>query len=182
MWHKLNRCYPPQLELVALCLLILAFYIALSNYSNLPDTIPTHFDGRGIPDGWGSRSMIFLWPGIGAAMYVLFTSLNVLFATAKDPRRFINLPQARKATLTDAQTQELRTLLNRCLFSLKVLILGATVYGVHITVEIAWQRTASLGMPFYLFIAAILVVVGFMIWKSLRIIGASDQPHDELDV
>ena len=178
MWRKLNRCYPLQLELVALSLLMLAFYIALSNYSNLPNTIPTHFDARGIPDGWGSRSMIFLWPGIGAGMYALFTSLNVLFAIAKDPRRFINLPQAKEATLTDAQTEELRTLVNRCLFSLKVLILGLTAYGVHINVEIAWQRTTGLGMAFYLFIAAILVIVGFMIWKSLRIIGTLDQPHD----
>lgn len=169
MWQKLSKCYPPQLELIALFLLLLAFYIALSNYSILPDTIPVHFNAQGIPDNWGSKRMVFLYPGLNAFIYVSFTALNIWFATTKDPKSLINLPQKRKAVLSNAQAEELRTFLNRCLFLLKVIIQGLTIYLVYITIELAWGRVNSLGQGFFLFIAAIIGVAGFMVWKAFHL-------------
>lgn len=175
MWRKLAKCYPPQLELVSLFLLVLALYLALSNYSALPDTIPTHFDAGGNPDGWSGKSSVFIFPALSAFIYLLFTSLNIWFAVTKDPKRMINLPGKWKAVLTAEQTEELRVFMNRCLFLLKLLIQGLAAYGTYITIEIARGRASGLGAPWFLFTIAVLILAGFMIWKSLRITRTARQ-------
>jgi len=169
MWRKLAKCYPPQLELVCLFLLVLALYLALSNYSALPDTIPTHFDAGGKPDGWGGKSSVFVFPAMSAFIYLLFTSIGIWFAITKDPRRLMNLPRKWKAALTVEQTEELRVFMNRCLFLLKVLIQGLAAYGTYITIEIAQGNASGLGAPWFLFTIAVLVLAGLMVWKSFRL-------------
>jgi len=169
MWQKLSKCYPPQVEIISLILLAFAFYIVLSNYAILPDTIPTHFDAQGIPDDWGSKNTIFLFPSLNAFIYLGCTFLNIWFAIVEDPRRLISLPQKRLARLTEEQTEKLRIFLNRCLFLLKILIQSLTVYGVYITIEIALAKATGLGTPFLLFIGTIIALASFMIWQSFRI-------------
>ena len=172
MWQKLTRCYPLQLELIPLALLILAFYIVLSNYSFLPDTIPFHFDARGNPDDWNSKGTIFLLPTIAAVVFVLLTSFNVWFACANGPKRLINLPEKRKEALTKAQTEVLRLFMSRCLFILKILIMGLLTYLTWQTVAIAMGNASRLGSPFWLLTAALVIFVAYMVWKSFRLTRA----------
>ena len=169
MWQKLSRCYPPQLELVSLFLVVLAFYIALSNYLALPDTIPTHFDAQGIPDDWSGKGMTFLSPLVNVVIFLSLTLFNFWFALVNDPKRFINLPKKRKEALTKAQGETLRVALNRCLFVLKILILGLLTYLTWQMVEIALGSADSLGLFFWFFIGALLILAGYMVWKSLRL-------------
>lgn len=152
-------------------LLAFTLYLALSNYTTLPDTIPTHFNAEGIADDWGSKTTIFFILGINALIYVLFTVLNIWFAIAKDPRALINLPAKRKAALSDKQVEALRVTLNRYLFLLKIAVQGLTAYLLYIIIEIAWERAQSLGVMFFLFILAILVIAGLMVWKAFQITG-----------
>jgi len=172
MWQKLTKCYPLQLELIPLVLLILAFYIVLSNYSLLPDSIPFHFDAQGNPDDWNSKEMIFLLPSIAAVVFVLLTSFNVWFACTNDPRRLINLPEKRKEALTETQAELLRLFIGRCLFILKILILGLLTYLTWQTVEIAMDNASRLGSPFWLLTAALVIFVAYMVWKSFRLTRA----------
>ena len=169
MWQKLSKSYPLQFELIALSLLLLTFYLTASSYSSLPDRIPTHFNLQGVPDNWGNKKEIFVFPILSACLYVLFTVINILLALAKDPRKFINLPQKRKAALSNTQVERLRIFLNRSLFALKLLIQGLLAYSVYITVEVALNRAGSLGMPWFFFMAAILALAGYMVWESIRI-------------
>ena len=169
MWQKLSKCYPPYLELIPLFLLVFTLYLALSNYTTLPDTIPTHFNAQGIADDWGSKTTIFFILGLNALIYVLFTVLNIWFAIAKNPRALINLPAKRKAALSDKQVEALRVTLNRYLFLLKIVTQGLFTYLLYITIEIAWERAHSLGVLFFLFILAILAVAGLMVWKAFQI-------------
>lgn len=46
------------------------------SYSSMPDTIPTHFNASGRPDGFGSKISIFLLPAIATVFYVGLTILN----------------------------------------------------------------------------------------------------------
>jgi uncharacterized membrane protein len=62
MLQKIARIYPPVLELIPLLLLFLAFYLTFINYPNLPDRIPSHFNIQGLPDGWGSKEEILIYP------------------------------------------------------------------------------------------------------------------------
>jgi uncharacterized membrane protein len=169
MLQKLARCYPLQLELIPLLLLILAFYIALSNYSLLPDTIPIHFDAQGNPDGWCSKGMIFVGPIASAVIFILLTAFNVILAVADNPKRFINLPKKRKDALTETQAETLAIFINRCLFVLKTLILCLFTYLTWQTTQIALDKASNLGILFKLLIGIILALVGYMVWKSLRL-------------
>jgi uncharacterized membrane protein len=56
--------------------LVLAALIAtLIAYPHLPETIPTHWNGHGQVDGYGSRSSIFFWPGLMAVLLLVFAAL-----------------------------------------------------------------------------------------------------------
>jgi uncharacterized membrane protein len=176
MWQKLSKSYPPQFELLPLSLLLVSIYLAVSSYSSLPDRVPTHFNFWGVPDGWGDKSSILALLALNACVYVLLTVINVLLAIVRDPRKLINLPEKRKAALTDAQVEWLRIFLNRCLFVMKVLIQGFLLYTVYITIEIALGRAAGLGDYWFLFLMAIMALVFFMVWRSFRIASPGKAP------
>lgn len=169
MWQKLSRSYPPSLELIALFLLTLTIYLSISSYPSLPDRIPTHFNFQGVPDGWGNRNEIFVLPVLSACLYILLTGITVLLAVVKDPRKFINLPAKRKAALNESQIEELRIFLNRSLFALKVLTHGLLICTLYRTIEVALNRGSSLGASWFFFVLAIIILAGYMLWKSFRI-------------
>ncbi len=170
MWQKLSKCYPPTLELVPIFLLVLAIYIAISNYSALPERIQIDFNSQGIAEDWANKNMIFLYPGLGVFIYVLFATLNVWFAVTKNPKSLINMPKKWKDSLSDSQTEELRVILNRYLFVLKVLIQGLMLYLLYTSIEVALERMSNIGSPLFTLITlAILVVVSLMVWKLVRI-------------
>lgn len=64
------------LELVAAFAVLAHLFLAVYYYPRLPDTIPTHFDLYGKPDGWGSKSSLLMLPIISVAAYVLLTVVN----------------------------------------------------------------------------------------------------------
>ena len=172
MWQKLNKCYPPTLELIPVLLLLLVIYIAFSNYSALPDRIPIDFNSQGIAEDRANKNMIFLYPGLCVFIYLLFTALNIWFDVTKNPKSLINMPKKWKDSLSDSQTEELRVVLNRYLFVIKVLIQGMMLYLLYVSIEIVLERTNNIdGTVFPLITLAILVVVSLMVWKLIRIAG-----------
>jgi len=175
MWEKMRKCYPPQLELLALLLVILTFYIALSNYSLLPDTIPSHFDASGNPDELSGKGTIWVLPIISAVFFLLFTFIYFLLAVVDDPRQFINLP-VRKSTMeamSEEQVEKLRVFVTRSLFVLKIISMGFFVYMTWQTVEVAQGRASDIGTAPWLFGGVITVICGYVVWKSYRIVKTS---------
>jgi uncharacterized membrane protein len=163
MWQKLSKYYPPYLELVSFSLLVFTLYLASSNYTTLPDIIPTHFNTQGIADNYGSKTTIFF-----ILSFMLLSMFFSLFSTsgvsiiAKNPRALINLPAKRKTALSDKQVEALRATLNRYPILLKIVIQGLFTYILYITIEIAW------GCCFFLFSLAVLAVTGLMVWKAFQ--------------
>ena len=137
MWQKLNRCYPPTLELIPILLLVFTIYITFINYSALPERIPIDFNSQGIAEDWANKNMMFLYPGLGVFIYLLFTTLNIWFAVTKNPKSLINMPKKWKDSLSDSQTEELRVILNRYLFILKVVIQVLMLYLLYASIEVA---------------------------------------------
>jgi len=111
-------------------------------------------------------------------VFVLLTSFNVWFACTNDPRRLINLPEKRKEALTEAQTEMLRLFIGRCLFILKILILGLLTYLTWQTVEIAMDNASRLGSLFWLLTAALVIFVVYMVWKIFRLTRAPGDVSD----
>lgn len=51
------------------------FYV-LAHFSELPEVIPTHYDGRGVADAFGSKQSIWLMMGIFSFMFIGIFILN----------------------------------------------------------------------------------------------------------
>ncbi|MBI2853450.1 MAG: DUF1648 domain-containing protein [Chloroflexi bacterium] len=178
MWQRLGKSYSPQFELVPLALLFLAFYLAITAYPSLPDRIPSHFNLGGLPDQWGGKAGIYTFPVVGTAVYLMVTAITVAFSIAKDPKSLMNLPRKAKDAITPAQAEELRTFVTRSMMVLKCLVLGMSAYGTYGTIQVATGKAASLGTEFNLFFAGIMLVVAYMLWRTLRLMfSAGKQPR-----
>ena len=64
------------IEFISITLLILMWCYCIINYMDLPDTIATHFNGAGEPDGFGSKHTIWIIPIIATVMYIGLFILN----------------------------------------------------------------------------------------------------------
>jgi uncharacterized membrane protein len=64
------------LEAIAILALIAIWVFPIITYKSLPDTIPSHFGLQGKADGWGSKSGIFVLPGICIVLFAGLTILN----------------------------------------------------------------------------------------------------------
>ncbi len=65
-----------MVELAGLFLLSGFWVLVLSGYSDLPATIPTHFNAKGVADGFGAKSSVFALPVVASIFYVGMTILN----------------------------------------------------------------------------------------------------------
>jgi uncharacterized membrane protein len=57
-------------ELATSVMLILAWIMAAKYYQELPDTIATHYNLSGQADGYGSKKLIFVMPGIATVVAI----------------------------------------------------------------------------------------------------------------
>lgn len=64
------------LEALAIIGCIWLWTFCIRAYTILPETIPTHFNFKGVADGYGSKATLFILPSIATAIYVLMTCLN----------------------------------------------------------------------------------------------------------
>jgi uncharacterized membrane protein len=171
--RKLSNIYAPQLEAVPLLLLFLVFFLLFSNYPALPETIPTHFNSQGLPDGWGHKNTLFIFLGMSIFIYALFTGITVLLAVAKNPRNLINLPAKTKERLSVTQVEILRVFLIRFLLALKILVLGLDACLLFGNIEVASNRAAGIGYWPFAFLAAIFILIGWMLFRIFRIAASA---------
>jgi uncharacterized membrane protein len=64
------------IEIASITLLILMWSYCMINFSELPDTIATHFNATGVPDNYGSKHTIWIIPIITTVMYIGLFILN----------------------------------------------------------------------------------------------------------
>jgi uncharacterized membrane protein len=170
MLQKLGRYYPPQLEIIPLLLLIFTFYLVFTNYANLPERIPTHFDIRGAVDGWGGKSEILIFPIVGGFAYLLFTGVGIAFTLVRDPKSLINMPEKTKAAITPQAAEKLRVVMVRSLLALKSVVLGMMTYLAYFTIQVALGRAQGLGVIWFpLFLIGLLVIVGNLLYQIFRL-------------
>ena len=55
-------------ESLAIACVLYGLFIIIQAWPTLPQTIPTHFDASGNPDGFGSKGTIWLLPAISVVM------------------------------------------------------------------------------------------------------------------
>lgn len=134
-----------------------AMLLAFSQFSDLPEQIPTHFNIQGKVDGTGSKSSIFILPVIALLMAV-----GLIFLT-KFPHKF-NYPGKITAENAAFEYQRSRYLLRivNVLTSLMFLLLTVAI------IQSALGYSTGLNGLFWVVLLAILIapVALFVFWKK----------------
>jgi len=125
------------IEFVAFVFLVVLIVLPLIYYNHLPEKIPVHFNGAGIPDGYGSRSTLWILPVTSLFLYLLFTILEAF------PYLY-NFPV--EITTDNAVTQY--TLATRLIRILKTVILIIFAFISYQTIKTATGETVGLGRAF----------------------------------
>ena len=68
--------YDKTLEILGWTSILAIWVLTISNYSNLPDTIPIHYNGAGQADGFGGKGNILTLPLIATVLFIGLTILN----------------------------------------------------------------------------------------------------------
>lgn len=63
-------------EIIGWFALLTIWVLVMSSYSNLPDTIPTHYNGMGKADGFGNKANILILPLIATILFVSISIIN----------------------------------------------------------------------------------------------------------
>ena len=136
------------IDALAVIVLILGWWIALSSYPHLPEKIPVHFGITGQPDGWGGKWMIFLLPAI-ATMILVFEYSTFKYGIVKTNRP---VPEA-------------------AMVPLRLLMLELSViftYGVWRMSEVAFGRASGLGVWFLPVTVIVLLATSAWMWLAGR--------------
>ena len=64
------------LDILSATILILLIVFAIMSYSDLPETIPSHFNANGEVDGYSNKSLLWLLPGLGLILFIGLYILN----------------------------------------------------------------------------------------------------------
>ena len=68
--------FDKTLEILGWTSILAIWVLTISNYSNLPDTIPIHYNGAGQADGFGGKGNILTLPLIATVLFIGLTILN----------------------------------------------------------------------------------------------------------
>lgn len=144
------------IEVISCVLLIAIWILTITNCRNLPETIPIHFDSKGVADGFGNKSMLFHLPIVASVIFIGLTILN------KFPHTFNYLQEI---TIENAFKQYRNaTRMMRVLKLIIVLIFGLISYQVikHATGQI--EGIGSWFLPFVMI--SIFVTTFYFLIKS----------------
>jgi uncharacterized membrane protein len=64
------------LEMLGSLAILAVWGLVISNYSSLPDTIPTHFNAAGQPDDFGGKATLLVLPIMSTILFFGLTFLN----------------------------------------------------------------------------------------------------------
>lgn len=145
------------LELLGVLFLIILIILPAWHYSSLPDTLPSHFNAKGEPDGFSGKWIIWLLPVIGTIMYLGFRKL------ARIPNTY-NYPM--KITKENAESAYQNG--SRMITSMSVIILGAFSYINYSIIRSAQGGFEGLGKQFLpLFICILFGAIFYYTYKTI---------------
>jgi hypothetical protein len=155
---------PKSIFIVLASLAALYFW---SNYSQLPDVVASHFNARGVANGWQSKSVFFAFFA-GAVAIAAFLTFGIPAIFSKIPVKLINLPH-KEYWLAPERKAESLALLNRSFawFGCAVLLVAVTAVnyaiGRNLHPEVRWDTL--------LLLCVLLGFLVFAISSSIRMLA-----------
>ena len=146
------------IEILGWLALAILWTLTLLAFTDLPETIPTHYNGAGLVDNYGDKSTIFILPIIGTLIFVLMTILN------RFPHIF-NYP-----TIITAENAEKQYILaTRLIRYLKFAIVVIFLVIALMTIWTTNNKSEGLGPWFLpLFLGLVFIPVIVFIIKSVK--------------
>ena len=143
------------LEYAGLFGLVVLLVLTAMKYKDLPDTIPTHFNAAGRPDGFGPKIMIWLLPVITVVIYTGLSILN------RFPYIF-NFP----VNITGENALRLYRFATRSIRVLNFLLTITFLYLTWESINAASGKSPGLGAWFLP--VMVVVIMGFLIYMIVR--------------
>jgi len=172
MWEKISRFYPPWLDVIGiLCLGFIWIYTG-ARYGLMAEQIPTHFGFSGTPDAWSAKSFgsVFMLLILGTIVWLsMFLTNYFLIIKPEDPRKYINLPQARKDAMSQEQIEAIRrvVVLGIALINLTVVLMFTVIqYGM---VNSALGKQNGLGWGVNVLVGILLIEAAWLTWKTFSL-------------
>jgi len=125
------------LEFTALLGLMIILGFVIYHYPRLPEIIPTHFDGSGIPDDYSSKTSFLMLPAIGLFIYILMSLIVFI------PHQFNY-----SVKITPANALKQYTFAIRLIRYLKAAIIWLFFYISYATVRVVAKTDSGLGLWF----------------------------------
>jgi len=146
------------LDIVGLIGVIFTVVVVITSYNDLPDTISTHYNVSGQPDGYGGKSILFVLPAVAIVTYLIMT-IGVRF-----PYTF-NYPFEITEENAERQYKNM-TLMIRTLKTFIVMIFGYLTYA---TIQNGLGKMQGLGTWFApVALLAVLGTVGYFLYKAFQ--------------
>jgi len=80
--------------------------LILYHWSRLPDRIPIHFDGSGIPNGWGGKSNLYIFLAVALGLTALMYGINLLIPKMRKRPQWLNIPNKDKFLALPEEKQQ----------------------------------------------------------------------------
>lgn len=136
-------------ECACIILLIVLFAGLARTYSNLPESVASHFNIKGVPDSYGGRSSLFVLALVTLGIYVLLTIM----------RRYPNLYNYPvKITEENARMQYQIARNYIAVLKLSVMLIFAIIEWNIIHLSLGESKTYLQGTSFLVFLTLVLVL------------------------
>ncbi|MCK0177996.1 DUF1648 domain-containing protein [Flavobacteriaceae bacterium S0862] len=145
------------IEFISITLLILMWVYCIVNYMELPDTIATHFNGAGEPNGYGSRQTVWIIPIIATAMYI---GLFILNKYPHTHNYMVNITEENALKNYKFSTRIVRVVNFLC-----VLLM---TYITYMIVESAFGKQFNLGTWFVPVVISVSIILPIIIFVYMR--------------
>jgi uncharacterized membrane protein len=148
------------LDILAATLLILLIAYTIISYSELPDTIPSHFNAKGEIDGYSNKNTFWLLPVISVVLFV------GLFIANKYPHLHNYM-----VNITEANALKNYRFSTRVLRFANVFTMLIFLFVTHTIVQSAKGKTIELGswvMPIVIGLSILLPIVILIYQRKLN--------------
>ncbi len=146
------------LDIAAISLFIAAAGSLIMQWTSIPNTVPTHFNAAGEPDGWGSKNNLWILLAIGLMTWILLTIVE------KFPHiyNYFNLTEEN----AERQYKNARLMLN----IIKNEMLLFFVYMSWVSAGVAKEAQEGLGVWILpIFIIGITATIAIFIVRSIKL-------------
>ena len=127
-------------DIISVMVILYGGYILFTSWNIIPDTIPLHFNFKGEPDSYGSKSSLFFLPLLSVFLFGCLTIANIFLTKS-------NIPW--KITPENALRQY--ALIRTMLVIMKLEMIACFTYIEWKTIDIALGKSNGLNSYFLLF-------------------------------